>query len=122
MGGEPRTPPHTGHVDLSMTRYVIEALRAAAVPVTDPVFERARVFVERCQNFDPTRPGDTDGGFFFSTTEFDTNKAGHDGKRFRSYGTTTADGILAMLATGVPRTEPHLVAAARWLGGHHHEL
>ena len=26
MGGERRTPPDTGHVDLSMTRYVIESL------------------------------------------------------------------------------------------------
>jgi hypothetical protein len=29
MGGGRRTPPDTGHVDLSMTRYVLEALRAA---------------------------------------------------------------------------------------------
>jgi len=28
MGGVPRTPPNTGHVDLSMTRHVLEALRA----------------------------------------------------------------------------------------------
>src|SRR5690242_2140984 len=32
MGGVPRTPPNTGHVDLSMTRHVLEALRAAKVP------------------------------------------------------------------------------------------
>src|SRR5436190_9211687 len=31
MGGERRTPPGTGHVDLSMTRHVIDALRAAGV-------------------------------------------------------------------------------------------
>ncbi len=96
MGGGRRTPPDTGHVDLSMTRYVIEALRAAGVPGSDPVFECARVFVERCQNFDPSRGDSADGGFFFTTTEFDTNKAGQNGQRFRSYGTTTADGILAL--------------------------
>src|SRR5206468_11945359 len=78
MGGERRTPPDTGHVDLSMTRYVIEALRAAGVPQTDPLFGCARVFIERCQNFDPQHPDAADGGFFFSTTENDTNKAGHD--------------------------------------------
>ncbi len=92
MGGVPRTPPNTGHVDLSITRHVLDALRAAGVPVSDPAFGRARVFVERCQN------AGADGGFFFSTTEYEINKAGHDGKRFRSYGTTTADGILALLA------------------------
>jgi hypothetical protein len=42
--------------------------------------------------------------FFFSTTEFDTNKAGHDGTHFRSYGTATADGFLALLAIGRPST------------------
>ena len=50
MGGERRTPPDTGHVDLSMTRHVLEALRDAGVPDSDPVFERAFVFLERCQN------------------------------------------------------------------------
>ena len=122
MGGERRTKPGTGHVDLSMTRHVLDALRAAAVPDSEPVFERARLFVERCQNYDPQRANDGDGGFFFSTTEFDTNKAGHDGAHFRSYGTTTADGILALLATGRPPTDPHVMAATRWLTGHHHDI
>jgi squalene-hopene/tetraprenyl-beta-curcumene cyclase len=122
MGGERRTPPDTGHVDLSMTRYVLEALRAAGVPASDPVFEQARVFVERCQNFDPKQPSDADGGFFFSTTEFDTNKAGHDGKRFRSYGTPTADGILALLAVGRPPDDARISAAQRWLAGHHRDM
>src|SRR5262245_27331060 len=43
MGGERRTPPATGHVDLSMTRLVLEALRAANMPVSDPTFAKARV-------------------------------------------------------------------------------
>jgi len=115
MGGNRRTPPNTGHVDLSMTRYVIEALRAAGVPASDPVFACARVFVERCQNVE-------DGGFFFTTTEFDTNKAGQDGTRFRSYGTTTADGILALLATGLPPEHERMLAAQRWLTGHHRDM
>ena len=122
MGGERRTKPITGHVDLSMTRYVLDALRAAGTPDSDPIFECARVFVERCQNFDPLRPDDGDGGFFFSTTEFETNKAGHDGTHFRSYGTTTADGILALLAIGRPSSDPRVTAAARWLTSHHHDM
>jgi len=122
MGGGRRTPPDTGHVDLSMTRYVVEALRAAGVPASDPMFEQARVFVEHCQNFDPKEPDAADGGFFFSTTEFDTNKAGHDGKRFRSYGTTTADGILALVAIGRPPDDPRIAAARRWLAIHHRDM
>jgi hypothetical protein len=122
MGGDRRTPPHTGHVDLSMTRHVLEALRTAGVPLTDPLYERARVFVERCQNFGTAGGSGVDGGFFFSTTEFDINKAGHDGSRFRSYGTTTADGILALVATGRPPQETHVAAARHWLLRHHHDM
>jgi hypothetical protein len=114
MGGGRRTPPDTGHVDLSMTRYVIDALRAAGVPSSDPAIACARVFIERCQN--------RDGGFFFTTTEFDTNKAGHDGKQFRSYGTTTADGILALLGVGVERHNPQLAGAGLWLAEHHRDM
>jgi squalene-hopene/tetraprenyl-beta-curcumene cyclase len=99
-----------------MTRYVIEALRAAGIPASDPAFACARVYLDRCQNFD------TDGGFFFTTTEFDTNKAGHDGKRFRSYGTTTADGILALLATGAPLGDERVLAAERWLTRNHQDM
>src|SRR5205823_1169564 len=114
MGGNRRTPPGTGHVDLSMTRHVIQALRAAGTAVADPVFKRASVYVERCRNFD--------GGFVFSTTEFDTNKAGHDGKHFRSYGTATADGILALLAMGRPGADERVVSAQRWLTAHEQGL
>lgn len=122
MGGERHTKPATGHVDLSMTRHVLDALRAAGVPDTDPVFERAGLFLERCQNFEAQRRGDIDGGFFFSTTEFDTNKAGHDGTHFRSYGTTTADGVLALLAAGRPASDPRIIAAAEWLKSHHRDM
>lgn len=122
MGGERRTPPFTGHVDLSMTRYVLDALRAAGAADTDPVFARARIYVERCQNFDPEHPDASDGGFFFSTTEADTNKAGQDGNHFRSYGTTTADGILALLAAGNSPTSPRVLAARQWLTAHHRDL
>jgi hypothetical protein len=122
MGGGRRTPPDTGHVDLSMTRYVLDALRAAGVPDSDAAFASARIFVERCQNFDPANPPGADGGFFFSTTEFDTNKAGQDGEHFRSYGTTTADGILALHATGHEPAHPRVIAAQRWLTGHHRDM
>ena len=122
MGGGRRTPPATGHVDLSMTHYVLDALRAAGVPDSDPAFTAARILVERCQNFDAKNSTEADGGFFFSTTEADTNKAGQDGDHFRSYGTTTADGVMALLATGHGLTDPHVIAARQWLVGHHHDM
>jgi hypothetical protein len=126
MGGLPRTPPDTGHVDLSMTRYVLEALRAADASGSAAAFASAQVYVERCQNWDPSQADAADGGFFFSTTEADTNKAGQEGggagARFRSYGTTTADGILALVAIGCPRSHPRVAAAGRWLSARHRDM
>jgi hypothetical protein len=110
IGGEPRVAPDPGHVDLSMTRYVLQAFAAAGVAASDPVFTRAKVFVERCQN--------PDGGFFFSTVVLDANKAGQQGSQYRSYGTTTADGILALLAMGATAEDDRVKAARRWLMDH----
>jgi len=103
MGGDERHPPHAGHVDLSMTRHVLEALAAAGEPVTGGIFARAQVFLRRCQM--------ADGGFFFSSIVPDANKAGPDS----SYGSTTADGILSLAACGVPLADPRMARAAAWL-------
>jgi hypothetical protein len=44
----------------------------------------------------------------------DANKAGEEGGAYRSYGSATADGVLALRAAGAP-AEP----ALRWLRSHH---
>jgi len=111
MGGERRRPPDAGHVDLAMTRYVLEGLAAAGVRADDPAMQRALVYLERCQN--------PDGGFFFSTVNLDTNKAGDESGRYRSYGTTTADGILSLRAAGVAADDPRIKRAEKWLKEHH---
>ncbi len=119
MGGDRRRPPSPGHVDLSMTRHVLEALSAAGVSSADPAFGKAAVYVERCHNFDPSLPNSRDGGFYFSTVVLDANKAGPDGKGYRSYGTATADGILALLAMGRSPENERVEAARSWLESHH---
>jgi hypothetical protein len=112
MGGALRHPPEAGHVDLSMTRYVLEALRLAGVPPTDPVMKRALVYLERSQN--------ADGGFFFSPVNPEINKAGaHPAGGFASYGSATADGALALRAVGLPDTAPRLAQALKWLAERH---
>jgi hypothetical protein len=111
MGGQRRTPPDAGHVDLAMTRYVLEGLAVAGIRPPDTALADALVYLDRCQN--------PDGGFFFSTVEADINKAGEDAGRFRSYGSTTADGVLALRAAGVAADDPRLVRAKKWLRDHH---
>jgi prenyltransferase beta subunit len=111
VGGERRYAPYPGHVDLSMTRHVLEALAVSGAGPEDPAMRRARAFVERCQN--------RDGGFYFSTVVLDANKAGESGAGFRSYGTATADGLLSLLALGEAKTAPRVEAAWGWLREHH---
>jgi hypothetical protein len=111
MGGPIHTPPNAGHVDLSMTRYVMEALRVAGTPASDPAFARALVYLERSQN--------PDGGFFFSPVNTETNKAGRTDDGFASYGTATADGVLALRAAGLDDSDTRIVRGLAWLREHH---
>lgn len=118
-GGPIRRPPDPGHVDLSMTRHVLEALRAWDAANSAPAFKEAGVFLGKVQNYDPKKPEELDGGFFFSTVVLAANKAGTDGKRYKSYGTTTADGILSLLAVNPDPKDARVKAAAAWLIKHH---
>lgn len=127
--GLPRKPPAGQLVppltesNLSATLFAVEALRAAGVPAEDPVLKKALVFIERCQNFgdDPTFD---DGGFYFIYDDGVRNKAGVAGRdsqnreRFHSYGSMTADGVRALLACGLPKDHPRVVAACHWLQKH----
>ena len=111
MGGAIRRPPDAGHVDLSMTRFVLEALRASGIEASDPAMTRARVFLERSQNHD--------GGFLFSPVTPALNKAGGRAEGFVSYGTTTADGVLALRASGVPDSDDRIARGIAWLDRNH---
>jgi prenyltransferase beta subunit len=111
MGGSIHRPPEAGHVDLSMTRYVLEALQLSGVQPFDPVMTRALVYLVRSQN--------PDGGFYFSPVNPEINKAGESGGRFASYGTATADGVLALRAAGVRNEDPRVSKAINWLRDHH---
>ncbi len=112
MGGAIHRPPEAGHVDLSMTRYVLEALQLSGVPASDTAMTRALAFLERSQN--------PDGGFYFSPVNPEINKAGKSsGGGFASYGTATADGVLALRAAGIPDADPRIAKAIRWLSDHH---
>src|SRR5262245_28428746 len=97
---------------MSMTRYVIEALRLSGVPASDAAMTKALAYLERSQN--------PDGGFYFSTVNLEINKAGQSGDGgFASYGTATADGVLALRAAGVLDGDPRVAKAFKWLSDHH---
>jgi hypothetical protein len=69
-------------------------------------------------------PPPYDGGFFSSPNVSYANK-GRIAKNpltgrpyYRSYATATCDGILALLATGIPKTDDRVLDAVRWLERH----
>jgi hypothetical protein len=117
FGGErPRGQP--GHMDLAHTRRVLEALRAAGCDDAG-VYERALLFLARTQRqagsaqHAPDAPT-FDGGFYFSPVVLDANK----GAGLGSYATATCDGLLALLAAGVPEDDARVHAARAWLLRH----
>jgi Prenyltransferase and squalene oxidase repeat len=111
MGGPPlRREGGPGHVDLSMTRVVLQGL-ADLDPLPSEALVRSRAFLVRCTN--------EDGGFFFSTVVLGANKGGGGGSAFGSYGTTTADGVLALLASGLAPDTARVRRAGAWLVEHH---
>lgn len=110
FGARGLPPGEPGHVDLTHTRFALQAL-AAAGRLDDAVRCRAFVLLRNLQR--------TDGGFAFSPVVAEANKAGVDGEgRFRAYATSTADGVLALRALGAADDDPSLVAAHAWLARH----
>jgi len=121
--GKPHSP--LAAPNLSATVFALEALRAAGCGSEDGAIKMARIFVQRCQNWcddDSAREARfDDGGFLFLHDDATRNKAGEAGidkagrVRYVSYGSTTADGLRALLACGLPTDHPRVCAARRWL-------
>jgi squalene-hopene/tetraprenyl-beta-curcumene cyclase len=123
--GPGEEPPPLTESNLSATVFALDALRIAGVPAEDAAFQKALSFIKRCQNYsdDPKLrdPAFDDGGFFFIYDDPVRNKAGMAGKdragrsRFASYGSTTADGLRALLACGLPLADGRVAAARGWI-------
>ena len=115
--------------DLSNLQMALEALSAAGLEEGDPTFQKALVFLQRCQNRSESndlalvRDGVTyasgnDGGAGYAPGD---SKAGFvdlpDGRRVpRSYGSMTYALLKGYLFAGLPKDDPRVVAAWRWLG------
>ncbi|TNE84415.1 MAG: hypothetical protein EP330_29820 [Deltaproteobacteria bacterium] len=113
MGSTVRpTPPNPGHVDLSMSRRAIEGLREAGEPADSPAMQAALAFVKRHQR---------ESGAFVYALEDGLNKGVRIDEEGSSdgYGSSTTDGLLALLALGVPEDDPDVKRAHAWLLEHH---
>lgn len=110
--------------DLSNTHFALDALRDAGVPANHPVFQKALVFLQRCQNRSESNDGvwaGNDGGFVygpgFSNAGDERMPDGKIGKR--SYGSMTYAGIKSYIYANLKRDDPRVEAAYNWLRGNY---
>ncbi len=114
-------PPLLG-ANTSATVFALQGLRAAGLSADDRICRRALKFLDSMQNY--ADPPFDDGGFHFIYDDPVRNKAGAAGSgdggrvRFRSYGSTTADGLRGLLLCGRTLEHPRARAAFGWLEEH----
>jgi hypothetical protein len=140
---KPKQPGEPGHMDLAHTRRALEALSAAnrRWPKLPSGFrnatERAQFFLRVVQRHEEAISGARtlhaaqnasltppfDGGFYFSPIVLTANKGREEQDKrgtwyYRSYATATCDGLLSLLACGVPPSDKRVVKAVEWLESH----
>jgi squalene-hopene/tetraprenyl-beta-curcumene cyclase len=114
--------------DLSNMQHALEALRTAGVATSDPVYQKAIVFLQRCQNRSESndlvlvRDGKTftsgnDGGAIYAPAD---SKAGFvelpDGKRVpRSYGSMSYALLKCYLFAGLSKDDQRVQAVWKWV-------
>ncbi len=109
--------------DLSNTQMMLEALKQSGLPAEDPVYEKAMVFIRRCQMLgetnDQTFADRGDGGFIYTPVGGGESKAGIEivegGPRLRSYGSMTYAGFKSMLYANVDREDVRVRRALDWI-------
>ncbi|GMQ87101.1 MAG: terpene cyclase/mutase family protein [Gammaproteobacteria bacterium] len=97
--------------DLSNQYMALEALRATSLDDSDPTWDKALTFINRCQNRSESndQPWATnDGGFTYMPGY---NPHGGTG----SYGGMTHAGLLSLLFAGVDKSDPRVQAAYNWI-------
>ncbi len=126
----------SGRPDLSNTQMMIQGLHDSGLDCNDPAFQRALVFITRCQGTPANKMlGDKivpDGGFIYSTSAgkdkigVPTSPAGtvtmEDGTtRLATYGSMTYAGFKSYLYAKLNRNDPRVQAALGWIE-HHYTL
>ncbi len=112
--------------DLSNTQFMLEALMKSGLSVDDPAFQKALLFVSRCQNLDsehnqtPFASRVNDGGFYYTPAAGGSSQAGTTPTGgLRSYASMTYAGLKSYLYAGVSKDDPRVKAAREWLQAHY---
>ena len=95
--------------DLSNTQFALMALAAARLPIDSEVWQKAQIFVSRCQQ--------PDGGFDYQPPQGNYPSGG-------SYNTMSAAGVWGLRLLGVPLDDERILNGLEWLRRHYayHEV
>ncbi len=124
-----------GRPDLSNTQIMLQALHDSGIDCNDPAFQRAMVFITRCQGVPQNdKFADQivqDGGFIYATSInkdhvgvpqsmaspelVDEALAGRPVSGLRTYGSMTYAGFKSYLYAELDRDDPRVVAAFNWI-------
>ena len=115
LGYQPGTRP-----DLSNTQMALDVLNLAGVPSTDPVFQKATVFVSRMQNLasahntQPWADKFNDGSFIYVLSAGRGAVTPPDAPR-PGYGSMTYSGLKCFAQAGLTESDPRMAAGLKWL-------
>jgi squalene-hopene/tetraprenyl-beta-curcumene cyclase len=114
--------------DLSNTQMMLEALKQSGLDQSDPVYQKALVFITRSQMSTESNDqsfvfGAADGGFIYTPANGGESKAGTElvnGKpRLRTYGSMTYAGFKSLLYAGLSHKDPRVRSAYAWIRNHY---
>jgi squalene-hopene/tetraprenyl-beta-curcumene cyclase len=114
--------------DLSNTQLMLEALHQSGLPSDDPAYQKAMVFISRCQMLGETNDqafaeSADEGGFVYTPANGGESKAGTkvvDGRpQLRSYGSMTYAGFKSMLYASLDRNDVRVQRALQWIRRHY---
>ena len=125
-----------GRPDMSNTQLTLEGLHDSGLDCNDPAFQRAVVFISRCQGVEGNEMfGDRivqDGGFIYATSIDKDNIGVPETKvvdesepeagavsRLRTYGSMTYAGLKSYIYANLDRDDPRVVAAYNWIRAHY---
>jgi squalene-hopene/tetraprenyl-beta-curcumene cyclase len=110
--------------DLSNTQFFIDALVAAGVPKDDPAFQKAIIFISRCQNLKSEKQDQpwagkiNDGSFIYSAAGGGQSKTQDEPNAdggLPGYGSMTYAGIKSLIYCGVAKDDPRVAKAYEWV-------
>jgi squalene-hopene/tetraprenyl-beta-curcumene cyclase len=107
--------------DLSNSQMALDALKAAGLDPKDEAFQRAQVFVSRCQNLksefqdQPWAAKTNDGSFIYSPAAGGETKSDEANGAKPGYASMTYAGIKSLIYAGVAKDDFRVKMALAWI-------